>query len=150
MLIDVNFGRSHSNGGQIRTNGQEGSTAYLVGLERNHLLGVASAWRNTKFRSLLSTLKIAIDQKWPELVNRRAVVFHQDNARSHTSVVTRQNLWEFDLEVLMRPPYIPDLAPSDYQLFLALQNILSDKKLGSREDCENRLLDVFTNKGRNF
>ncbi|GFW83506.1 putative DD34D transposase [Trichonephila clavipes] len=27
---------------------------------------------------------------WPELVNRRGVVFHQDNAKPHTSVVTRQ------------------------------------------------------------
>ncbi|GFU49219.1 hypothetical protein TNCV_2675121 [Trichonephila clavipes] len=44
-----------SNGGQTRTNGQEGSTVYLVGLERNNLLRVASAWPNTKFRSLLST-----------------------------------------------------------------------------------------------
>ncbi|GFX75032.1 hypothetical protein TNCV_1846041 [Trichonephila clavipes] len=33
----------------------------------------------------------------------------------------------------------PDMAPSDYHLFLALQNFLSDKILGSREDCENRL-----------
>ncbi|GFW67977.1 uncharacterized protein TNCV_1617381 [Trichonephila clavipes] len=40
---------------QTRTNGQEGSTVYLVGLERNNLLGVASVWPNTKFRSLLST-----------------------------------------------------------------------------------------------
>ncbi|GFX20131.1 hypothetical protein TNCV_1436911 [Trichonephila clavipes] len=32
----------------------------------------------------------AIDQKWPELANRRGVVFHQDNARPHTSVVTQQ------------------------------------------------------------
>ncbi|GFX73626.1 hypothetical protein TNCV_1263951 [Trichonephila clavipes] len=28
---------------QTRTNGQEGSTVYLMGLERNNLLGVASA-----------------------------------------------------------------------------------------------------------
>ncbi|GFX26463.1 mariner transposase [Trichonephila clavipes] len=42
----------------------------------------------------LDCLKLAIDQKRPELANRRDVVFHQDNARPHTSVVTRQNLWE--------------------------------------------------------
>ncbi|GFX37229.1 hypothetical protein TNCV_995041 [Trichonephila clavipes] len=38
-----------------RINGKEGSTVYLMELERNHLLGIASAWPNTKFRSLLST-----------------------------------------------------------------------------------------------
>ncbi|GFW37062.1 histone-lysine N-methyltransferase SETMAR [Trichonephila clavipes] len=98
----------------------------------------------------LDHLKLAIDYKWPELLNRRGVAFLQDNARPHTSVVTRQNLWELGWEVLMHPPYSPDLAPSDYPLFLALQNFLSDKKLGSREDCENRLLDVFTNNGQDF
>ncbi|GFU32320.1 histone-lysine N-methyltransferase SETMAR [Trichonephila clavipes] len=79
---------------------------------------------------------LAIDQKQPELDNR-SVVFHQDNARPHTSVVTHQKLWELGWEVLMHPPYSSDLTPSHYHLFLALQNFLNDKKLGSREDCEN-------------
>ncbi|GFX43515.1 transposase [Trichonephila clavipes] len=35
-------------------------------------------------------------------------------------------------------------------LFLSLQKFLSDKKLGSREDWENRLLDVFANKDQDF
>ncbi|GFW93819.1 histone-lysine N-methyltransferase SETMAR [Trichonephila clavipes] len=113
------------------TNGQEGSIVYLVGLERNHLLGDASAWPNTKFRSQqLDHLKTVADQKLPELVNTRGVVFHQDNARPHTSVVTRQDLWELGWEVLMQSPYCLDLAPSDYHIFLALINLLRDKKLG--------------------
>ncbi|GFW85684.1 putative DD34D transposase [Trichonephila clavipes] len=81
----------------------------------------------------LDHLKLAIDQKRPELANGRGIVFHQDNARSHTSVETRQKLRELGWEVLMHPPYSPDPALSDYHLFLALQNFWSDKKLGSRE-----------------
>ncbi|GFW99112.1 histone-lysine N-methyltransferase SETMAR [Trichonephila clavipes] len=69
----------------------------------------------------LDRLKLVIDQKRPELANRRGVAFHQDNARPHTSVVTRQKLWELGWEVLRHPPYSPDLAPSDYHLFLSLQ-----------------------------
>ncbi|GFW01777.1 transposase [Trichonephila clavipes] len=68
----------------------------------------------------------------------------------HTSVVTHEKLWELGWKVLMCPPYSPDLAPNNYHLFLALQNFQSDKKLGSREDCENRLLEFFTNKGQDF
>ncbi|GFV28849.1 histone-lysine N-methyltransferase SETMAR [Trichonephila clavipes] len=98
----------------------------------------------------LDRLKLAKDQKWPKLDNRTGIVFHQDNARPHTSVVTRQILWEFGLEVLRHLPYSLDLVPSDYHLFFTWQNFLSDKKLGSREDCENRLLDVFANKGQDF
>ncbi|GFW35865.1 histone-lysine N-methyltransferase SETMAR [Trichonephila clavipes] len=85
-----------------------------------------------------------------ELAYRRGVVFHQIKARPLTSVVTRYNLWELGWKVLMHSPYSSDLEPSDYHLFLALQNFLSDKKLGSRQDCENRLPDVFANKGQDF
>ncbi|GFX27553.1 histone-lysine N-methyltransferase SETMAR [Trichonephila clavipes] len=98
----------------------------------------------------LDHLKLATDQKRPELVNRRGAVFHQDNVRPQTSVVTRQKLWELGWEVLMHPQYSPDLSPNDYHLFLILQNLLSDKKLGSREDCENELLEFFSKKGQDF
>ncbi|GFY04741.1 histone-lysine N-methyltransferase SETMAR [Trichonephila clavipes] len=105
---------------------------------------------NTKFKSLLSTTGPLEANNWPELANRRGVVFHQDNATPHTSEVIRQKLLELGWEILMHPPYSPDLAPNGYQLFLALQNFLSDKKLGSREGCENRLLEFFANKGQDF
>ncbi|GFY02988.1 histone-lysine N-methyltransferase SETMAR [Trichonephila clavipes] len=95
-------------------------------------------------------LKQAVAQKWLELANRKCAVFHQDNARPHTSVVTHQKLWNLSWEVLMHPPYSLDLAPSDYHFFLALQNYLSDMKLGSNEDCENRLLEFFSNKDQEF
>ncbi|GFV58417.1 mariner Mos1 transposase [Trichonephila clavipes] len=94
--------------------------------------------------------KSEINQKRPELANRRCVVFHQDNARPHTTVVTTQKLRRLGWEVLMSPLYSLDLAPSDYHLFLALQTFLSDNKLGPREDCEIRLLEFFANKDQYF
>ncbi|GFS60481.1 histone-lysine N-methyltransferase SETMAR [Trichonephila clavipes] len=102
------------------------------------------------FCQQLDRLKLVTDQKRPELANKRGVVFHQDNARPHTSVVTRQKLWEPNWKVLMHSPYSPPLAPNDYHLFLTLQNFQSDKKLGSRGDCEYRLLEFFTDKGQDF
>ncbi|GFX34776.1 histone-lysine N-methyltransferase SETMAR [Trichonephila clavipes] len=104
-------------------------------------------WPNTKFRYLLSTTGPFEASDCPESANRRGVVFHQDNA---TSVVTRQILWELGWEVSMHLLYSLDLAPNDYHLFLALQNLQSNKKLGSREHSENRLLEFFANKGQDF
>ncbi|GFW40471.1 histone-lysine N-methyltransferase SETMAR [Trichonephila clavipes] len=94
----------------------------------------------------LNHLKQAIDQKRSDLANGKGVMFHQGNVRPHTSVVTRQKLWELGWEVLMHPPYSSDLAPSDCHLLLALLNFLGDKKLESREDCENRLLEFSPKK----
>ncbi|GFV50124.1 hypothetical protein TNCV_87571 [Trichonephila clavipes] len=76
----------------------EGSSAHLVGLERNNLLFVASIWSNTKFdlcSQQLDNLKLALDRKRPELASRTDLVFHQDNARPYTSIMTRQKLQEF-------------------------------------------------------
>ncbi|GBP31033.1 Histone-lysine N-methyltransferase SETMAR [Eumeta japonica] len=42
----------------------------------------------------------------------------------HTSLATLKILREFGWEVLMHPPYNPDLAPSDFHLLRSLQNSL--------------------------
>ncbi|GFS98423.1 hypothetical protein NPIL_241041, partial [Nephila pilipes] len=48
------------------------------------------------------------------------------------------------------PSYSPNLAPRNYHVFLALQNFLSEKKLASREDCGNRLLEFSANRDQVF
>jgi histone-lysine N-methyltransferase SETMAR len=50
----------------------------------------------------------------------RSVVF-QDNAFSHTAVITQQKLADLHFEVLKHPAYSPDLAASNYHLFLNLK-----------------------------
>ncbi|KAG6795896.1 Ammar1 transposase [Apis mellifera caucasica] len=42
----------------------------------------------------LTKLNNAVEEKRPELTNRKGVVFHHDNASPHTSLVTRQKLLE--------------------------------------------------------
>jgi len=84
----------------------------------------------------LDRLKAALMQKRPTSINRGRIVFHQDNARTHTSLATRQKLRELGWEVLLHPPYSPDLAGTDYHLFLSMANALGRLKLTTRESCE--------------
>lgn len=98
----------------------------------------------------LDRLKEAIAQKRPSLANKKGIVFQQDNARPHTSISTRQKIQELGWEVLMHPPYSPDLAPSDYHLFLAMGNDFAGENFASRETCENRLSQFFANKDQGF
>jgi len=89
-------------------------------------------------------------QKRPSLINTGRIVFHQDNARPHKSLVTRQKLRELGWEVLLHPPNSPDLAPSDYHLFLFMANALGSLKLATRESCENWLSEFFANREASF
>ncbi|CAH2092000.1 unnamed protein product [Euphydryas editha] len=86
----------------------------------------------------------------PELANRKGILFHHDNARPHTSLMTLNKLKELGWEVLMHPPYSPDLAPSDYYLFRSLQNSLNGKKLADRNSAENHLAKFFDDKPQKF
>jgi histone-lysine N-methyltransferase SETMAR len=65
----------------------------------------------------LDRVNECLKEKRPHLVNRKGVVFHQDNARPHVSKMTQQKIKELNWEILDHPPYSPDLAPSDYHLF---------------------------------
>jgi len=81
-------------------------------------------------------LKAAIDEKRSELSNHHDVAFHQDNARSHVSLTTRQKLLQFGWDVLPHTPYSYDIAPSDriapydmspFHFLKSLQNSLIGK-----------------------
>ena len=89
-------------------------------------------------------------QKRPELINRIGVVFHRDNARPHTSLVTRRKLLQHEWDTMPHPPYSPDLAPSDYYLFRSLQNVLAGKTFTSNEEVKNHLDQFFASKDQKF
>jgi len=103
-----------------------------------------------KYYFQLDELKTAIEQKCSEIANRKGVVFHQDNARPHVSLITRQKLLELCLDVLSHPPYLPDLAPSDFHLFRSLQNSLNGKSFNSLVEVKNHLEKFFAEKSEKF
>ncbi|GBP84033.1 Histone-lysine N-methyltransferase SETMAR [Eumeta japonica] len=55
---------------------------------------------------------------------KKKVLFHQDNARVHTCLVTMAKIHELRYELLPHPAYSPDLAPCDYYLFPNLKKWL--------------------------
>ena len=98
----------------------------------------------------LTKLNNAVEEKRPELTNRKDVVFHRDDARLRASLVTRQKLLELDWNVLPHPPYSPDLAPSDYFLFRSLQNSSNSKNFDNDDDIKSYLIQFFANKNHKF
>ena len=48
------------------------------------------------------------------------------------------------------PPYSPDMAPSDFHLFLSMQNHLNDKQFVNMLEAENFARDFFQSKDAAF
>ena len=69
------------------------------------------------------------------------IVLLHDNARPHTAAQTAQLLQQFRWEVFDHPPYSPDLAPSDYHLFMHLTKWLASQ---SFEDDDRLKTGVTT------
>jgi len=91
-------------------------------------------------RSREVLLKKKIEKKPLELINRRGVVYHHDNAQPHTSLKTQKKLRELDWEILPYPPYSPDLAPSNYHPFRILEHYLRGEKFETAEHTKTSLL----------
>jgi histone-lysine N-methyltransferase SETMAR len=64
----------------------------------------------------------------PAIQNKRrgmltfSIVLLHDNVHLHTAACTQALLKHFNWELSDHPPYSPDLAPSDYNLFTYLKN----------------------------
>ena len=82
--------------------------------------------------------------------NRKGVVFHQDNARAHTSLVTRQKILQLEWDTMPHSPDSLDLAPSDYYLLRSLQNFLEVKPSPQMRRSKTTSISFFPAKTKNF
>lgn len=85
------------------------------------------------YASLLDQLNYEIKRKRPHL-NKKKVLFHQDNAPSHTSRIAAAKFDDLHYELLKHPPYSPDLAPCDFFLFPNLKKWLGGKRFSSNSE----------------
>ena len=67
------------------------------------------------------------------------MLFHQDNAPCHKSIASIAKLHELHFKLLPYPSYPPDIAPSDYWLFVDPRRMLQRKKFGSNEEVKRIL-----------
>jgi histone-lysine N-methyltransferase SETMAR len=57
----------------------------------------------------------------------RGVVMLHDNAHPHTAAAMQYLIMTFGWEQFNHPPYSPDLAPSDFHVFLHLKTFLGGR-----------------------
>jgi len=88
----------------------------------------------------LDRLQQKLAETRPE--RQRTILLH-DNARPHTARQTHLKLLDLCWEVLPHPPYSPDLAPSDYHLFVALDRHMGGKQYANQDDLKTDLANFF-------
>ena len=62
----------------------------------------------------------------------------------------RQKLLDLGWEILIHQPYSPDLAPSDFHLFLSMSNALRNKAFANDDELNQWLLNFFALKPASF
>ena len=105
---------------------------------------------SNKYCSQLDQLKASLDERCPELVNRKCKTFHQDNAKPRVYSMTRQKLIQLVWEVLIHLSCSPDIAPSGFHSSQSLQNSLNGKNFNSLEDCKRHMEQFFAQKDKKF
>ena len=71
-------------------------------------------------------------EKRPRL-QKKKIIFHQDNAPAHKSVLAMGKLRDLHYESLEHPPSSPDLAPSDLYLFQKRKLVLAGQRFSSNQ-----------------
>ena len=83
-------------------------------------------------------------------MKKKNVLFCQDNVLCHKSNAMIAKLHELLFKLLPRPPYSPDMTPSDYWLFANLQRMLQGKRFGSNEEVISETEAYFEIKDKSF
>jgi hypothetical protein len=65
-----------------------------------------------------------------------SVVLLHDNTPPHMAACTPTLLKQLNWELFDHPPYSPDLAPSDYHLFMHMENWLRSQRFNNIEELK--------------
>jgi len=82
------------------------------------------------YSSLLVRLKDVFKERRRGIFTK-GVLFLHDNVPVHRALATQKKLACLGFQYLYRPPYSPDLAPSDYHLFPGLKKQLKGRHFSS-------------------
>ena len=122
----------------------------VVGQWRNSLLWTAPNQHYHHCAGVLWTTSTGEPGTAGKRPRRTVVRYLHDNARPHVAKLTREKLIELGWEVLIHPPYSPDLAPSDYHLFNSLSSHMRGKQFEICDQVDAALADFSTSKPRSF
>ena len=94
------------------------------------------------YASLLRRLSNEIKKKQPHQAKNK-LLFHQDNALVHISVIAVAKINELHFKLHLYAPYSPYSAPSGYYYFPNLKKYLGSQRFANNKEVESALNDFF-------
>ena len=74
-----------------------------------------------------------VRRKWPNQWRNNTWLLHHDNVPAHAALLPQWFLTDNYMTVVPHPPYLPDLAPSDFFLFPKLKKKLKGRRFQTEE-----------------
>ena len=71
-------------------------------------------------------------------------------ARPHVAKMTLAKIAELNWEIMLHPPYSPDLSPTDFHLFLSLDNHVKNRTFNIEDDLKTEVHSFFQSKTKDF
>ena len=84
------------------------------------------------------------------MLNRHGPILLHDNARPHKASITVDKLNSLQYEILLHPPYSPDISPTDYYLFRNYELFLREKKYNNQNDIIKDFELFINSKNKDF
>jgi histone-lysine N-methyltransferase SETMAR len=103
----------------------------------------------TAHKYCIQLSKVAAELKKKGLQGSK-IYFQHDNAKPHVAGIVKNKIKQLGWELLPHPPYSPDLAPTDYHLFLSLSNDLRNRTFANESALKTYLSDFFNSKSTEF
>jgi histone-lysine N-methyltransferase SETMAR len=82
-------------------------------------------------------------------LQKKKIIFHQDNAPAHKSVLAMGKLRDLHYKLLEHLPCSPDLAPSDFYLFPKLKLFLTGQHFSSNQEAIKAVEGYFADLTKN-
>jgi histone-lysine N-methyltransferase SETMAR len=80
----------------------------------------------------------------------RDVVMLPDNAHPHTATATQDLIATFGWEQFDHPPYSPDLAPSNFHVFLHLKTFIGGRRFHDDNEVKEAVNSRFASQATSF
>jgi len=82
--------------------------------------------------------------------SQQACCYLHDNAPVHMSAKSQAAIQQCGFQQLNHPPYIPDLAPSEFFLFWVMKKFLRGKRFSSDEEVQEAVTTWFEEQSKDL